>query len=116
MKKILSFLAVSAFLLIPAQGAFAWTYDGLGSLNPFTNFGRGFGNDCGCERPRLTKCEKLHGYKIHQGTSTGYAAPVVVPVIQTGCQEPMPVIYDNCPNCAKTIYMDNPCPTCRRAF
>ncbi len=38
MKKFLSVLALFGFLTIPAQGAFAWTYDGLGSLNPFTGF------------------------------------------------------------------------------
>lgn len=36
MKKILGFFTLLAFLTIPAQGAFAWTYDGLNSLNPFT--------------------------------------------------------------------------------
>ncbi len=98
MKKILPFFTLLAFLAVP-QGAFAWSYDGLGSLNPFTNFGRGFGNDCGCKverchRPKLTKCEKLHGVKIIRGKNTGCAAPV----------EP--------------IYMDtyNSCPGCRRAF
>lgn len=102
MKKILSAAALFAFLAIP-QGAFAWTYDGLGSLNPFTNFGRGFGgNDCGCkvercQRPKLSKCEKLHGVKIIQGQPCGCAAPV------------------------QTIYMDEPvyrepCTNCHRAF
>ncbi len=103
MKKILPLFALMAFLTLP-QGAFAWTYDGLGSLNPFTNFGRGFGgDDCGCkvercQRPKLTKCEKLHGVKIIRGTNTGCAAPV----------EP--------------IYMDtyvpytNECSECHRAF
>lgn len=103
MKKILPFFALMTFLTLP-QGAFAWTYDGLGSLNPFTNFGRGFGgNGCGCKvercaRQKLTKCEKLHGIKIIRGKNTGCAAPV----------EP--------------IYMDtyvpysNKCTECHRAF
>ena len=113
MKKILSLAAVCMMLAMPAH---AWTYDGLGSLNPFTNFGRGFGGDgCGCERPKLTKCEKLHGVKIIKGEPCGYAAPVVIQ--KSTCDEPMPIIYDNCPNCAKTIqYMDNSCPNCHRAF
>ena len=113
MKKIFALMAVCMMLVAPAH---AWTYNGLGSLNPFTNFGRGFGGDgCGCETPKLTKCEKLHGVKIRYGESTGYAAPVVIQ--GQGCAEPMPIIYDTCPNCSRTIqYMDNPCPTCRRAF
>lgn len=80
MKKVLTTLGLFAFLAIPSQ-AFAWTYNGLGSLNPFTNFGRN-NNICGCEKvekckkPRLTKCEKLHGVKIHRGTACGCAAPV----------------------------------------
>lgn len=96
MKKILSLFALFVFLSIP-QGAFAWEYDGLGSLNPFTNFGRGFGgSDCGCKvercvKPKLTKCEKLHGVKIIKGRNCGCAAPV----------EP--------------IYME-PCTNCKRAF
>ena len=86
MKKMLSLFSLLAFLAIP-QGAFAWTYDGIGSLNPFTNFGRGFGNsECGCKverchRPKLTKCEKLHGVKIRRGEPCGCAAPVVMPTI-----------------------------------
>lgn len=99
MKKIFSLIALIAFLGIP-QGAFAWSYDGLGSLNPFTNFGRGFGeNGCGCkvercQKQRLTKCEKLHGVKIiRRGTPCGCAAPV------------------------KPIYMEQTnCAGCKRAF
>ena len=79
MKKLLSTLGLFAILAIPTQ-AFAWTYNGLSSLNPFTNFGRN--NICGCEKvdkchkPKLTKCEKLHGVKIQRGTACGCAAPV----------------------------------------
>lgn len=102
MKKILSIAALFAFLAIP-QSAFAWTYDGLGSLNPFTNFGRGFGgNDCGCkvercQRPKLSKCEKLHGVKIIRGTPCGCAAPV------------QPIYMD------EPVYRE-PCTNCHRAF
>ena len=88
MKKIFSLIALIAFLGIP-QGAFAWSYDGLGSLNPFTNFGRGFGeNGCGC------KVERCHGVKIiRRGTPCGCAAPV------------------------KPIYMEQTnCAGCKRAF
>ena len=104
MKKYLSLFALLTFLALP-QGAFAWTYDGLGSLNPFTNFGRGFGgSECGCTRPKLTKCEKLHGVKIinrgqtyqYQGKPCGYAAP-------------MPVIIEQQP-------VMSPCTNCHRAF
>jgi len=98
MKKLLATLGALAVLVIPGQGAFAWQYDGLGSLNPFTNFGRGFGgNDCGCQKvercvkPRLTKCEKLHGYKIIRGEPCGCAAPVII--------EPM----NNCTDCMKAF-------------
>lgn len=90
MKNFLATMSLFALLTIPAQGAFAWTYDGLGSLNPFTNFGRN--TACGCQKPKLTKCEKLHGVKIKRGTPCGCAAPVeyikVVPMENncTGCQ------------------------------
>ena len=123
MKKTLSLIALLAFLAIP-NGAFAWTYDGLGSLNPFTNFGRGFGGDCGCKverchRPKLTKCEKLHGVKIQRGQPCGCAAPVeYTPVIM---EEPiqietMPVIIDNMQNYPQRNYSPTPCTNCHRAF
>lgn len=99
MKKFLSVLALFSFLTIPAQGAFAWTYDGLGSLNPFTGFGMRSRNGYCCEKvekckkPKLTKCEKLHGVKIKraEGQPCGCAAPVeyikVVPANNcTDCQ------------------------------
>lgn len=38
MKNFLAMLTLFAFLAIPAQGAFAWTYEGPNSLNPFTGF------------------------------------------------------------------------------
>ena len=122
MKKILSLFAVVTFLSL-GQGAFAWTYDGLGSLNPFTNFGRGFGNDCGCEQPRLTKCEKLHGVKIdYNGSACGYAAPVliqepeVMPIIidQPVLKQSMPVIIEM-PSYTREFQKD-PCTNCHRAF
>ncbi|MBQ8460313.1 hypothetical protein IJ541_09460 [bacterium] len=98
MKKLFTTLGLLAFMAIPMQGAFAWEYDGLGSLNPFTNFGRGFGNsNCGCQkvdkcaRPKLTKCEKLHGVKIIRGEPCGCAAPVIV--------EPM----EYCDHCMKAF-------------
>jgi hypothetical protein len=97
MKKLLSLFTLLAFFAIP-QSAFAWSYDGLGSLNPFTNFGRGFGNsECGCQRPKLTKCEKLHGVKIkrttyYEGQPCGCAAPVII--------EP---VMDKCPNCHRAF-------------
>ena len=100
MNKLLTTLGLAALLVIPAQGAFAWEYTGLGSLNPFTNFGRGFGNsDCGCRdmaRPKLTKCEKLHGYKIIKDEAPcGYAAPVIY--------ETIVVPKNTCPNCMKAF-------------
>ncbi|MBD5401390.1 hypothetical protein HDR58_01120 [bacterium] len=81
MKKLFTSFALLAFLVIPAQGAFAWTYDGLGSLNPFTGFG--MRDKCGCkvercQKQKLTKCEKLHGVKIKRGEPCGCAAPVVI--------------------------------------
>ena len=123
MKKTLSLIALLAFLAIP-NGAFAWTYDGLGSLNPFTNFGRGFGGDCGCKverchRPKLSKCEKLHGVKIQRGQPCGCAAPIeYTPVIM---EEPvqigaMPVIIDNMQNYPRKNYSPTPCTNCHRAF
>ena len=53
MKKLLSIIALSAFFLMPAQ-AFAWSYDGLNSLNPFT----GFRNCNKCEKVKKHKCQK----------------------------------------------------------
>ena len=93
MKKLLSTMTIFAFLTIPMQGAFAWTYDGLQSLNPFTGFRNC--NPCKverCAKQKLTKCEKLHGVKIIRGTPCGCAAPI----------EP--------------VYMENKCTNCTRAF
>lgn len=103
MKKLFTSLAVLAFMAIPAQGAFAWSYDGMNSLNPFTGF-----RNCGCKKvkvqkckkPKLTKCEKLHGVKIKkvqmQGTACGCATPV---------QEYV-----------KIVPSQRTCDTCQRAF
>ena len=102
MKKLLTTLGLFAFLAIPTQ-AFAWTYNGLGSLNPFTNFGRNDNVACGCQKvekckkPRLTKCEKLHGVKIKRGCVTGCAAP-----IQTYYYKQYPNRH-NCNNCQRTF-------------
>lgn len=103
MNKLFTTLGVLALLAIPAQNAFAWEYTGLGSLNPFTNFGRGFGNSecgCGCQdmaRPKLTKCEKLHGYKIIKDEAPcGYAAPVTYETIVVPAQQ-------NCTGCMKAF-------------
>lgn len=101
MKKLLSSFALLAFLTIPAQGAFAWTYNGLSSLNPFTGFGMRNNTACGCEKverckkPKLTKCEKLHGVKIKRGEPCGCAAPVEY---------------------IKVIPAENNCTNCQRAF
>ena len=54
MKKVMSAIALLAFLILPAQGAFAWSYDGLNSLNPFT----GFRNCNKCEKVKKQKCHK----------------------------------------------------------
>lgn len=101
MKNIFATMSLLAFLTIPAQGAFAWTYDGLGSLNPFTLFGTRTANQCGCQKvekckkPKLTKCEKLHGVKIRKGEPCGCAAPVEY---------------------IKIVPMQNNCTSCQRAF
>lgn len=55
MKKTIASLALFAFFLLPAQGAFAWTYDGINSLNPFT----GFRNCNKCEKVKKQKCHKV---------------------------------------------------------
>jgi hypothetical protein len=78
MKKIFTTLAMCSFLLITTQGAFAWTYEGMNSLNPFTGFKQC--NKCvkveKCQKQKLTKCEKLRGVKIVKGKNTGCAAPI----------------------------------------
>lgn len=92
MKKLLTALGVLAVLAIPTQ-SFAWTYEGLNSLNPFTGFRQCNKcekvDKCACKKQKLTKCEKLNGVKVQRGTVCGCAAP---------------------------IQYENPCPTCRRAF
>ena len=81
MKKLFTTLGLFAFLSIPTQ-AFAWSYNGLGSLDPLTNFGRNNNIACGCQKvekckkPKLTKCEKLHGVKVKRGTVCGCAASI----------------------------------------
>lgn len=52
MKKTITSLALFAFFFLPAQVAFAWTYDGINSLNPFTGF-----RNC-------NKCEKVKCHKV----------------------------------------------------
>lgn len=87
MKKLFTSFAVLTLMTISAQGAFAWTYEGLNSLNPFTGFRQC--NKCEkvekCKRPKLTKCEKLHGVKIRRGEPCGCAAPVPVIIEQPNC-------------------------------
>lgn len=55
MKKTIASLALFAFFFLQAQGAFAWTYDGVNSLNPFT----GFRNCNKCEKVKKQKCHKI---------------------------------------------------------
>ena len=82
MKKTIASLALFGLFLMPAQGAFAWSFDGLGSLNPFTNFGRG-DTDCGCKK--VERCAKVktsncntHYYKVIKQQPCGCAAPIEV--------------------------------------
>ena len=110
MKKILSLFALLSMFAF-SQGAFAWTYDGLGSLNPFTNFGRGFGRGCGCEKVKVNHCA---GGKVRMtyGNPTGFAAPVI---LRYECTEAIPVIYAlPCP-CQKQVPR-NTCDKCNRKF
>ncbi len=95
MKRLVTTLGVLAILAIPTQG-FAWTYEGINSLNPFTGFRQCNKCQkvektckCKCKKPKLTKCEKLNGVKVQRGEVCGCAAP---------------------------IQYENPCPTCRKAF
>lgn len=78
MKKLFTAFAMFSFLLITAQGALAWNYDGPNSLNPFTGFRQC--NKCvkveKCKKQKLTKCEKLQGVKIIKEGATGCAAPI----------------------------------------
>ena len=87
MKKTFASLALLAVFLMPAQGAFAWTYDGLGSLNPFT----GFKNRSKCE----DKC-----YRPKTATYNTYQKVKIIP---------------NCNLCSKTFNMEENCPCNRRA-
>lgn len=103
MKNLFTTLGVLAILAIPVQ-SFAWTYDGLGSLNPLTAFGTRTNNTCGCKKPKLTKCEKLHGVKIKkvQGTPCGCAAPIEKEYVKI-----VPQNYN---------HNTQPCTDCQRAF
>lgn len=84
MKKFLSMMSILGVLVIPAQGAFAWSYEGPNSLNPFTGFQQC--NTCvkikkvRCKKPKLTKCQKLNGVKLNsEGMPCGCAAPIQQP-------------------------------------
>jgi len=102
MKNLIATFGVLALMAIPAQGAFAWTYEGINSLNPFTGFRQC--NKCEkvqkCKKPKLTKCEKLHGVKIKKvqmkGEPCGCAAPV---------QEYVKIVPARgaCPDCQKAF-------------
>ena len=100
MKKLFATLGLLGFLALPMQSAMAWEYDGLGSLNPFTGFRNT--NSCNCKvdkchKPRLTKCEKLHGYKIIQeGVPCGCAAPIIYETIEVPATP-------RCNNCMKAF-------------
>lgn len=78
MKNLVATFTLLAFLAIPAQSVFAWSYEGPNSLNPFTGFRQC--NKCvkieKCKKQKLTKCEKLHGMKIQKGEPCGCAAPI----------------------------------------
>jgi hypothetical protein len=98
MKKVFAALGMLTFMVLPVQ-SFAWEYDGLGSLNPFTGFRNCNPCRCKCEKvrkPKLTKCEKLHGYKIIKDEApTGCAAPIIYETI---------VVPKNlCPKCMKAF-------------
>lgn len=82
MKNLFVTLGVLGVLALGTQGAFAWTYTGLGSLNPFTNFGRG-DTDCGCKK--VERCANVktsncntHYYKVIKQQPCGCAAPIEV--------------------------------------
>ena len=122
MKKILTLFALGTLLSL-GQGAFAWTYDGLQSLNPFTGFRNC--NPCKverCKKPKLTKCEKLQGVKIQRGVPCGCAAPVQIEtqaampiIIETPApKHSMPVVIEM-PSYTRQILQD-PCVDCHRAF
>ena len=87
MKKIIASMALFGLFLIPVQGAFAWTYDGLGSLNPFTGF-----RNC-------NKCEKKDKCYRPRTAST-YQKVRIIP---------------NCNRCTKTFNMEDNCPCNKRA-
>ena len=86
MKKTLASLALFAFFFLPAQGAFAWTYDGIGSLNPFTGF-----RNC-------NKCEKVKCHKVKKAKCDPCQKVKIVP---------------NCDKCTKAFHTEETCP-CRR--
>ena len=114
MKKYFSLVALLSMIAL-GQSAFAWTSDGIGSLNQFTNFGRGFGgNDCACQKVQDPCCEKQQPKcgKRHLtfGCPAGYAVPVYVPC---ECAEngAVPIIYDE-QNAYENIIMPNNCNRC----
>lgn len=90
MKKLIASLSLFGLLLIPAQGAFAWTYDGLGSLNPFT----GFRNCNKCEKQDKCYRPKTANYY------NDYRRVQIIP---------------NCNRCSKTFNMEENCPCNKRA-
>ena len=87
MKKTIASLALFGLFLMPAQGAFAWAFDGLGSLNPFT----GFKNRSRCE----DKC-----YRPNATNYNTYRQVRIIP---------------NCNNRTKTFNMEENCPCNKRA-
>ncbi len=87
MKKMIASLALFSFFLLPAQGAFAWTYDGIGSLNPFTGF-----RNC-------NKCEKVKKDKCHRKKQKCETYQKIVP---------------KCNRCTKAYNAEETCP-CKRA-
>ncbi len=89
MKKTIASLALFAFFLLPAQGAFAWTYDGIGSLNPFTGF-----RNC-------NKCEKVKCHKVKKAKCDPCQKVKIVP---------------RCEKCTKAFNTEENCPCQRMGY
>ena len=105
MKKALLSLVLFGALLVP-QGAFAWEYNGISSLNPM---------------PMLSYLNPLPYFGIGENKTNFSLNPFTGFKNCNKCKkadpcDPCKVKRTACNECERVIVPANPCPTCKRAF
>lgn len=104
MKKTILVLALFGAFLLPHQGAFAWEYNGISSLNPM---------------PALSYLNPLPYFGIGENKTSFSLNPFTGFKNCKTCKadpcDPCKVKKAECDPCKKVIPV-NPCPSCQKAF